>query len=84
MNDQVLIQKQNDLGTCRRGNVSCSNENGESQKCCNYKDCNLDRVKSLSWDKDLGFNDKCYQNCAENKCYPNGKYIAIIFLHCNV
>ena len=56
-------------GSCARGHIECGNGDGNSKKCCNDPNCDLDRVKSLPWDENLGLSHDCYRRCDENMCY---------------
>ena len=62
----------NFLDSCGRGNIPCENEEKVVETCCNDKNCDLDRIKSLPWNANLGFNRECYKRCDENECYELG------------
>ena len=63
------------LDNCDRGQISCGNGLGENQNCCNDRNCDLDRIKSLPWEDSLGINHACYQRCDQNKCYSTSKFL---------
>ena len=68
----------NFLDSCNRGKVTCENGNGETGACCNDQRCDLDTIRSLPWNQNLGFTPDCYQRCDEKRCYNTCK-IANIF-----
>ena len=59
--------------SCTRGHIECGNGDGNAKKCCNDPNCDLDTVKSLPWDENLGISHDCYQRCDENMCYNTSK-----------
>ena len=60
------------VDSCSRGNVSCENAEKDAENCCNDKNCDLDRIKSLPWNSNLGLNHGCYKRCDQNECYETG------------
>ena len=64
---------------CERGQISCGNGLGENQNCCNDRNCDLDRIKSLPWDESLGIAHACYDNCNHEKCNGTSKLILTLF-----
>ena len=59
--------------SCGRGQIECNNGFGETEVCCNDEKCDLDRIKSLPWDENLGVVHGCYKRCDENMCYNTSK-----------